>query len=205
MFPFAFPHRSWSAPRSSLPFISVLLGVLSAWLVSSWHTISFYRPKHERTGLSIPEDRLPPMILGGFILPPALLWFGWSMRTHWFSQVMPCFFVGFSLQLIFITGVVFIIDVYLTNANSAISIHVGVRSLVSARFPLWGPLLYERLGVEWTSTLLACLGLLLLPSPLVFYYWGWKIRSWSRLIKTESCPQITENGPQLLFRALWYL
>jgi MFS family permease len=194
MFPFAFQHRGWSAPMSSLPFISVLLGVLSAWLVSSWYTIAFYRPKHERTGLSIPEDRLPPMILGGFILPPALLWFGWSMRTNWFCQVMSCFFVGFSLQLIFITGVVYIIDVYLTNANSAISIHVGVRSLVSASFPLWGPLLYRRLGIEWTSTLLACLGLLLLPSPLVFYYWGRNIRSWSRLIKSNSGLEISESG-----------
>lgn len=193
MFPFAFQNRGWSRPMSSLPFISVLLGVVSAWLVSSWHTISWYRPKHQRTGVSVPEDRLPPMILGGFVLPPALLWFGWSMQTHWFSQVLSCFFLGFSLQLIFITGVVYIIDVYVTNANSAISIHVGVRSVVSASFPLWGPLLYTKLGVEWTSTLLAGLGLILLPSPLVFYYWGWKIRSWSRLIKADGCSSSTQE------------
>ncbi|CAG7988782.1 unnamed protein product [Penicillium salamii] len=180
MLPYAFQHRGWSGPMSSLPSISTLLGAFSAWLVSSAHNILYYQPKKGGAFSLVPETRLPPMILGGCILPVALIWFGWSMKTHWFAQVLSCYFLGLSLQLIFITGVIYIIDVYLANANSAISIHVSIRSLVSASFSIWGPLLYTSLGIEWTSTLLAGLAAVLLPSPIIFYYWGARIRSWSR-------------------------
>ncbi|KAL3479605.1 MFS general substrate transporter [Aspergillus californicus] len=183
MFPYAFQNRGWSAPMASLPFISVILGVLCAWGIVSVHTIFWYWPKIKQ-GNTTPEDRLPPMILGGCMLVPSLLWFGWAMRSHWVAQVISCFFVGCSLQLIFISGIVYIVDVYVPNANSAISIHVAVRSLVSATFPLWGSKLYGSLGVEWTSTLLAALGVVLMPSPIAFYFWGSKIRSWSRFCET---------------------
>ncbi|KAL4904077.1 hypothetical protein BDW74DRAFT_179168 [Aspergillus multicolor] len=183
MFPYAFKMRGWSAPVSSLPFISVLLGVVSAWGIVVLHTRHFYWRALKR-GTATPESRLPPMILGGCMLFPSLLWFGWAMRTHWIAQVMSCFFVGCALQLIFISGIVYIVDVYMPNANSAISIHVAVRSLVSASFPLWGSSVYKKLGVEWTSTLLAGLGVLLMPSPILFYFYGGKIRSWSRFCET---------------------
>ncbi|KAL4863935.1 hypothetical protein BDV12DRAFT_189284 [Aspergillus spectabilis] len=150
MFPYAFRTRGWPATTASLPFLSVVL------------------------------DRLPPMILGGCLLVPSLLWFGWSMRTHWAAQVISCFFLGCALQLIFISGIIYIVDVYIPNANSAISIHVAVRSLVSATFPLWASRVYENLGVEWASTLLAALAVVLMPSPIAFYLYGARIRSWSR-------------------------
>ncbi|KAL4792662.1 major facilitator superfamily domain-containing protein [Aspergillus venezuelensis] len=179
MFPYAFKNRGWSAPIASLPFLSVILGVIAAWLIVSLHTIYFYWPKL-KTGTPKPEDRLPPMILGAILLIPSLLWFGWTSSTHWIAQVLSCLFLGCALQLIFIAGIIYIVDVYIPYANSAISIHVAVRSLVSATFPLWGSSVYQRLGVEWTSTLLAGLGGLLMPSPILFWFYGEKIRSWSR-------------------------
>jgi MFS family permease len=180
MIPYAFQQRGWSASMASLPFISVILGVLLAWILISLYTIYHWRPKLKRLGITTPEDRLPPMILGGILLVPSLLWFAWSTRTHPVSQIIACLPLGCALQLIFISGVVYIIDVYMPNANSAISIHVAVRSLVSATFPLWGGLVYQRLGVEWTGTVLAGLGVVLAGSPVVFWVWGAKIRGWSR-------------------------
>ncbi|KAL3458380.1 major facilitator superfamily domain-containing protein [Aspergillus heterothallicus] len=180
MIPYAFKNRGWSAPQASLPFLSVILGVVLAWAIVSGYTVLYWRPKLKRTGSTTPEDRLPPMILGGLMLIPSLLWFGWSMRAHAAAQIIACIPLGCALQVIFISGVVYIIDVYMPNANSAISIHVAVRSLVSATFPLWGSIVYERLGVEWTSTVLGGLGVLLVPSPVVFWFWGSRIRGWSR-------------------------
>ncbi|CEL11213.1 hypothetical protein ASPCAL14316 [Aspergillus calidoustus] len=180
MIPYAFQQRGWSAPNASLPFISVILGVLLAWILVSLYTVYYWRPKLKRLGATTPEDRLPPMILGGMLLVPALLWLAWSSRTHPSSQIIACLPLGCSLQLIFISGVVYIIDVYMPNGNSAISIHVAVRSLVSATFPLWGRLVYQKLGVEWTGTVLAGVGVVLAGSPVVFWVWGHKIRGWSR-------------------------
>ncbi|KAL4937350.1 major facilitator superfamily domain-containing protein [Aspergillus oleicola] len=183
MFPYAFKNRGWSAPIASLPFLSVILGVIAAWTIVSLHTIFFYWRKL-KANTATPEDRLPPMILGAIMLVPSLLWFGWAARTHWVAQVISCFFLGCALQLIFIAGIIYIVDVYIPYANSAISIHVAVRSLVSATFPLWGSSVYQSLGVEWTSTLLAGLGVLLMPSPILFWFYGEKIRSWSRFCES---------------------
>ncbi|KAL4915387.1 MFS general substrate transporter [Aspergillus aurantiobrunneus] len=184
MFPYAFRSRGWDSGTDSLPFISVILGVFSACGIVTIHTVFFYWPRL-RKDIATPEDRLPPMILGGCMLVPCLLWFGWTLPKHWFAQVVSCFFVGCALQLIFITGIIYMVDVYMPNANCALSIHVAVRSLVSATFPLWGAGVYEKLGVEWTATLLAGVGVLLMPSPIVFYVYGAKIRSWSRFCDVD--------------------
>ncbi|KAJ5889330.1 hypothetical protein N7504_010140 [Penicillium tannophilum] len=127
-----------------------------------------------------PEDRLPPMILGAVLLPPSLLWFGWSGDTHWASQVISCFFLGMSLQIIFISGIVYIVDVYFLNTVSAISIHVMVRSLVSATFPLFEGPMYESLHINYSATLLAALSALIMVSPILLRIYGSQIRTWSR-------------------------
>ncbi|OJJ46008.1 hypothetical protein ASPZODRAFT_66922 [Penicilliopsis zonata CBS 506.65] len=183
--PVAFKRRGWSGTIAYLPFLSVLLGIVAAWGVFSLFTMTWYTRRVQSKGTVPPEDRLPPMIGAACILPPALLWFGWSTETHWAAQVIACFFVGLALQLIFICGIVYIVDVYIPRANSAISIHVVVRSLVSASFPLWARPMYNSLGLEWTATVLAGVSAVLLPSPILFRIYGRKIRTWSRFCDTS--------------------
>lgn len=123
------------------------------------------------------------MILGAAILPVSLLWFGWSTNVHWMSQVLAGYFVGLSLQLMFISGLVYMVEVYITCANSAVSIHIAVRSVAAASFPLWAQPMYETLGVEYTATALAVFSALILAFPVLFYKMGLKIRSWSTFTK----------------------
>lgn len=179
MFPISFRQRGWSATSSNLPFTAVALGIVTAWGLFSLFTLTWYKRKRARCGV-IAEDRLPPMICGSFILPVAMLWFGWSGGVHWISQVLACFFVGLSLQLIFMAGVVYIVDVYGSNANCAMSIQVVFRSCGAASFPLWSPAMYRSLGVAWSSTLLAGVAALLLPFPILFMRHGQKIRRSSK-------------------------
>lgn len=81
--------------------------------------------------------------------------------------------------LIFISGIVYIVDVYPSCANSAVSIHVVFRSVFAASFPLWTGPFYEALGVEWMSTVLGGVAAVLLPFPIIFLIYGKRIRSWS--------------------------
>ncbi|KAJ5584829.1 uncharacterized protein N7459_004629 [Penicillium hispanicum] len=196
LFPKAFERRGWSTPAASLPFIAVGLGLLAALGLFSLFTMTWYKRRwaaaqkasargesSEKPGSVVgiaPEDRLPPMILGAVLLPPSLLWFGWSGDTHWAAQVIACFFIGMSLQIIFISGIVYIVDVYLLNTVSAISIHVMVRSLVSATFPMFEGPMYDRLHIDWSATLLAALSGLIMASPILLRIYGSRIRSWSR-------------------------
>ncbi|KAJ5102388.1 hypothetical protein NUU61_004610 [Penicillium alfredii] len=177
-------------PTAILPFIAVGLGVLTALGLFSLFTMTWYKRRWmaaqkasegESTAARIaPEDRLPPMMLGAVLLPPALLWFGWAGHAHWAAQVVACYVIGLVLQIIFISGIVYIVDVYLLNTMSAISIHVMVRSVVSATFPLFEDPMYQTLHINWSATLLALLSAAIVISPVLLRIYGSRIRSWSR-------------------------
>jgi MFS family permease len=189
LFPRAFQSRGWSKPAATLPFFAVGLGVVSALGAFSAFTMTWYKKRwnaaqKESAGESTPariapEHRLPPMVLGAVLLPPALLWFGWSGGTHWISQVVACYAIGFALQTVFICGIVYIVDVYLLNTVSATCVHVMVRSVVSATFPLFEGPMYETLHINWSATLLAGLSTLIMASPVLFIIYGSRVRSWS--------------------------
>ncbi|KAL1848556.1 hypothetical protein Daus18300_013566 [Diaporthe australafricana] len=180
-FPAAYQQRGWSVPVSDLPFLAVLLGVVSAFLTCSLYTLTYYKRRVVANhGMTEPEWRLPPMILGAGILPPSLFWFGWSGNVHWICQVIASYMIGYGLLLIFITGIVYLVDVYQHHANSAMSIHVIVRSLIACSFPLWANIMYDHLGIPWGTSLLAFLCILMLCAPVTFYFYGARIRSWSR-------------------------
>ena len=199
-FPLAYRQRGWSATASELPFIAVMLGIMSACAVCSLFALTWYKTQVARvskeaagvggtgagegTGTPQPEWRLPPMALGAVILPPALLWFGWSGGVHWASQVIASYFIGLGLQLIFIAGITYIVDVYQESANSAMSIHVVIRSLVASSFPLFATAMYDRLGVAWASSVIALLSLVMAPAPILFWIYGSKIRRWSHFSAT---------------------
>lgn len=178
--PFSFQNRGWTPAVSYLPFISVTFGILSALGVYTFFTLTWYKSRWSRTQSAPPEARLPTMIVGSLILPPALWWFGWSQYTHWASQVIAVFFVGLGLLLIFDTGVVYLVDVYLVHANSAMSIHVVVRSIVSCSFPLFAGPMYSNLGTAWASTVLGFAAMVMVLAPIIFWKFGARIRSWSR-------------------------
>ncbi|KAH8681501.1 major facilitator superfamily domain-containing protein [Xylariales sp. PMI_506] len=180
-FPLAFQAHGWSVPTSMLPFIAVLMGIITAWLVQSVFTLTYFKKQMVATnGVTAPEDRLPPMIAGALLLPPSLFWFGWSGGVNPASQVVASYCIGLGLMLIFVPGITYIVDVYQFNSNSAMSIHVVVRSLVACSFPMFANIMYTKLGVAWASSLLAFLCVALAPAPIVFYLYGKQIRSWSR-------------------------
>ncbi|RYP39377.1 hypothetical protein DL766_000402 [Monosporascus sp. MC13-8B] len=189
-FPRAYRRRGWSAEASQLPFLAVALGVASACALCSAFALTWYRTRTEATktrGKPEPEWRLPPMVLGAAVLPPALLWFGWSGRAHRASQVVSGYFVGCGLQLIFVAGITYVVDVYgqAGDANSAMSAHVVVRSLVASSFPLFADKMYDQLGIAWASSVLAPLSLVMAPAPVLSWVYGAWIRSWSRFSSSK--------------------
>jgi DHA1 family multidrug resistance protein-like MFS transporter len=122
------------------------------------------------------------MIAGSLILPIGLFWFAWTSHPdiHWAPQVVSGIFIGLGIILIFMSGVTYMVDVYLLNANSAIAINTFIRSAVAAGFPMFATYMYTSLGVDWATSLLAFVCIALIPFPLVFWFYGKKIRSLSK-------------------------
>ena len=82
--------------------------------------------------------------------------------------------------MVFMPAVVYLVDVYLYEANSALAANTFISSLVAAAFPLFAPYMYRDLGTQWATTVLAFLCLALVPATVFLYKYGAKIRSWSK-------------------------
>ncbi|MCJ1351001.1 MAG: hypothetical protein MMC33_000983 [Icmadophila ericetorum] len=114
-------------------------------------------------GGSEPEYRLPPAIAGAILVPIGLFWFGWTTTLLVFSGVFT-----------------FLVDAYPLYAASALAANSFARSSFAAAFPLFGIQMYNKLGYQWATTLLAALCVVLAPFPYLFFKYGKRIRGGSR-------------------------
>jgi len=187
--PYSFTSaRHWSHVLSSLPFLSILVSVLLASVGLAVYSHKYYQPRLvARGGAVLPEDRLPPMMLGSVLLPAGLFWFGWTSSAHIspVPQIIAGFLIGSGIMLIFTNGVAFLVDIYLTSAASAIAANTCVRSAVAAGFPLAAPRMYRTLGIPWATSVLGFLCVLVIPAPILFYKYGHRLRHLSRYAPTS--------------------
>ncbi|KAF4771830.1 hypothetical protein N7455_008052 [Penicillium solitum] len=184
-FPISFvEQRGWKPQIGSLSFLGLFVGIIIGLVgMFTWSLTIFARQVNSAPGKSVPERRLPPMIVGAIGLPIGLFWFAWTSNPHisWGAEIVAPALVSSSMFAIFISGLKYIVDVYLIYANSAISANTVVRSCFGAGFPLFANAMYHNLGFPWATSLLAFLAVALAPVPVVFLFNGQKIRMWSRM------------------------
>ena len=138
-----------------MPLIAVVLGIIIGSAYVSRYTYTVYARKLQARGHALPEDRLPPMIVGATILPIGLFWFAAtsSPAVNVWAQIASGGFLGAGIQIITLQILAYLIDIYTINANSAISGTVIVRSLLGGMLPLVGGPLYAKLGVSHVKEL----------------------------------------------------
>ncbi|KAL5050209.1 major facilitator superfamily domain-containing protein [Aspergillus fruticulosus] len=111
-------------------------------------------------------------MIGGMTFAAGLFWFGWTGYTdsiHWIVPTVSGLLTGFGLLCIFLQCLNYIVNTYLYPP-----------SMAGAGFPLFAPYMFNAIGVNWTGTLLGCVAAVLTPIPLLFYLYGYKIRSKSK-------------------------
>ncbi|KAF4125581.1 Fungal trichothecene efflux pump (TRI12) [Geosmithia morbida] len=136
-------------------------------------------------GASEPELRLPPVIAGAVLVPVGLFWFGWTTypSIHWIVPIIGSGVFAMGTLLCFSGIFTFLVDAYPHYAASALAANAFVRCTFAAAFPLFGTQMYEKLGYQWASSLLAFLTLAMAPFPYIFFLYGKRIRSKSRFAK----------------------
>lgn len=178
--------RGWSPGIGALPFIPFIVGTLLGCGLIAFSTATNFKKSLEKHGKVLPEQRLPPMIVGAIVLPIGLFWFAWTSDPHitWVPQVIASGVLGFGLVVPFWQGVNYIIDCYGFYSNSAISVNTFIRSIAGAAFPLFAPAMYHNLGVAWATSLLGFFCVAFAPAPIFFYIYGERIRRKSRFTPT---------------------
>jgi hypothetical protein len=71
----------------------------------------------------------------------------------------------------------YLIDAFSMYAASALAANTVIRSIMGAVLPLAGQKMYNTLGLGWGNSLLAFVGLALIPVPWALLKWGEMLRT----------------------------
>ncbi|CAK7217044.1 hypothetical protein SBRCBS47491_003028 [Sporothrix bragantina] len=187
-YPFVFQKVHHMSPGiGGLPFFGMILGQVIAGITMLLQQPWYNRKLKANNNVPVPEWRLPSVIAGGIAFTCGIFWFGWSgykADVHWIVPSLSGILTGFGLMSIFLQSLNYLIDAYLMFAASAIAGNTFLRSLFGAGFPLFATYMFNGMGIEWASTLLGCVGAVLIPIPVIFYLYGHKIRRHSRFAPT---------------------
>lgn len=160
--------------------LGMVTGVLLCAATSDWW---LKRQAAVHGGQMKPEYRLPPMVLGGVLIPGGLFLYGWTARYHVFFLVpmLGTATLGFGFFVTTIPLNAYLVDAYRVHAASAIAATIVLRCIVGAVLPLAGPPLYNSLGYGWGNSLLGFVALVFLPVPMLFMRFGERIRTRARV------------------------
>ena len=171
-----------------LSFTGLLVGLMAGIATDPfWHKNyqKLVRQREEQGGEpggSEPEYRLPPAIGGAILVPIGMFWFGWTTYSsiHWIVPIIGSAVFGMGVLLVFSGVFTFLVDAYPLYAASALAANSFARSTFAAAFPLFGIQMYNKLGFQWATSLLAFLTLAMMPFPYLFFRYGKRIRESSK-------------------------
>ena len=99
-----------------LPYFGMVFGMLLAGAYIVYTQADYNKKLAANNGVTIPEWRLPPAIMGGVSFTCGLFWFGWSgykADIHWIVPTLSGLLTGFGLLSIFLQSLNYLVDAYL--------------------------------------------------------------------------------------------
>ena len=170
-----------------LMFIPILIGAGFSLLATPVVEKQFKNVCHKRG--PTPEDRLVGALIGAPFIPISFFLLGATSFKHviWVGPASSGIAFGFGMVMCYYSVNNYIIDSYHKYAASALAAKVFLRSGGGAAFPLFTTQMYENLGLQWASWLLAFIALGMVLIPYVFYLFGGKLRA--RLTRDKNDPK----------------
>ncbi|KAJ3561725.1 hypothetical protein NP233_g10018 [Leucocoprinus birnbaumii] len=189
-FPIVFQqHRGFSPGQGGLAFIGVGVGVILGTASQSIQNRIYWRSMdNSETGRAPPEARLHMAMVGAILAPVGLWWFAWTSKPsiHWIVPILAGVPFGIGVAQILQSLTAYLMDTYNVYFASAIAATVVLRSCCGAAFPLFSPAMFAALGDQWAMSVFAALSTACMPIPVLFWKYGWWIRSKSRVAFKDS-------------------
>lgn len=174
--------KGWSAGKTGLMFIPIAIGVLSAAACAPFVNMHYLSLVRKYNGHPPPEVRLIPMMACCWLIPTGLFIFAWTSypSLSWWGPAIGGLPVGFGFLLLYNAANNYIVDSYQDQAASALAAKTFLRSIWGGATVLFTTQMYDRLGYQWASSLLAFIALACCLIPFVFYFKGSAIRAHSK-------------------------
>jgi MFS transporter, DHA1 family, multidrug resistance protein len=136
-FPVVFgPIYGFDLGSRGLAFIGVGIGTVTG-NIGFVHLFKWFYKKPAFSNLQ--NAFLGPSMIGAFMLPISLFWFGWTARkgVHWIVPILAGFPFGCSMMLLFVGTSVYLSTTYRQFAASAFAVNSWMRYSFAAVFPLF--------------------------------------------------------------------
>lgn len=193
-----YAHYSMSREQADLVFIAPFIGNVLGVLIY----FGYLKPQYEARQRMIqiesggkseiePEARLPGVLLASLLIPIGLFWLTFSAHpdTHYFFPTISGVPIGMGMTLLQLSLFNYYIDLYPTMSASAIAANSTIRGVAATVFPSVGLPLYSSLGIRNANVLLACISCIGLPTGVILYVFGRRLRAASKWAQ-----QATDSG-----------
>lgn len=176
--------KHYSASKTGLMFIPIAVGVLlSAACAPAVNADYLRRCRRLPPGTRPPAElRLIPMMASCILVPIGLFIFAWTSypTLSWAGPAMGGFPVGFGFIFLYNSANNYLVDTYQHQAASALAAKTFIRSIWGACVVLFTTQMYDRLGYQWASSLMAFIALACCAIPFCFFFYGARIRALSK-------------------------
>lgn len=177
--------RGWKPGVAGLSYCGIGAGTAIAVMLEPLiRKVISMHSKDPRTGRPAPEAAVFAVCVGSILIPIGELWFAWTAKPtiHWICPILAGLPFGLGNGLTFIYATNYMAGSYTVYAASALSGNSIIRYGLAGVLPLAGSKMYANLGANWAGTMLALIEFALIPIPLFFYKYGYKIRLRSPMI-----------------------
>lgn len=163
----------------------MLLGILLVTCIGCPLQERYYARKcaESPTGETVPESRLPLMMINAIVLPIGLGIFAATSDPSinpWGAIISGIPF-GFALVGIYVSANTYLVDTYSRYGASAMAAKAFARSLAGASVPLWINYEYEHLGNQWAGAVFCFISIGMAPIPFIFFKYGPAIRKRAKM------------------------
>jgi len=193
----------WGTGTAGLSYLGTGVGMFLGMIIMGVCSDKIIK-KHQAKGTVKPEHRLPLVLTvpGGVLLPIGLFLYGWTTekKVHWIAPIIGTAFVGVGNMACMVrsgsrligfgrlcpnlesqmTIQTYLVDAFTLHAASAMAANTVLRSIFGGLLPLAGLDMYAALGLGWGNSLLGFVALALIPVPILFRFYGERIRTHPR-------------------------
>ncbi|KAJ5579040.1 hypothetical protein N7450_007907 [Penicillium hetheringtonii] len=169
----------WNATQTGFVQAAIVIGELIGWGFNLLSRTLYFGSSSRNTeipGTPIPEARLYMAVIGGiFGISGGMFAYAWTSYSHipWIAPTIGLGMVGAGSVLV-VSGVSdYVVDAYSRYSGSAMGAVATGENIFSAFLPLATMSMYNHLGLQWASTLLALIALVLSLIPTLMFVWSY--------------------------------